>query len=437
MVKWVEIERTPETAIPGDLLAIQGYAVRDENRQRSSLKAIEGTSLLPLSDWELERVPKVLVSDYRELRPLAVVLREFRARRAASTRIDTVRYVLQVLADALAEYHEAGLIFGNITPSDVLIEGTPPDVHPRIPAYRFSQMVSSWERGVRGRGESRFSRERLTYLAPEQFESEVVDKGTDQYAFGLLAIALLQHRPPVEVKELQDLDAKRDFFRDPLQFDGPWKSRSPGLTKIIARALSYRPTDRWPTMRALSDALGPPATLQANNRQLAKQSYNRVKEQRDTFFRQFYDGLFASKKQLKRHFVGKGGQFDWAVQFLALDSAICRLLNFTSEEGLAEPTSLTDTARTHRDQLRLAPQDFDLFLDTFLEGSPTESMGAIGSTKVSSLCWREGTCVAFELSRRPSVALSVWHDEATALHQGRSRQAEVHGQIYDAVLVRR
>ena len=72
-----------------------------------------------------------------------------------------------------------------------------------------------------------------------------------------------------------------------------------------------------------------------------------------------------------------------------------------------------------------------------LLGSPTESMGAIGSTKVSSLCWREGTCVAFELSRRPSVALSVWHDEATALHQGRSRQAEVHGQIYDAVLVRR
>ena len=71
------------------------------------------------------------------------------------------------------------------------------------------------------------------------------------------------------------------------------------------------------------------------------------------------------------------------------------------------------------------------------KGSPTESMGAIGSTKVSSLCWREGTCVAFELSRRPSVALSVWHDEATALHQGRSRQAEVHGQIYDAVLVRR
>ena len=73
----------------------------------------------------------------------------------------------------------------------------------------------------------------------------------------------------------------------------------------------------------------------------------------------------------------------------------------------------------------------------YLLGSPTESMGAIGSTKVSSLCWREGTCVAFELSRRPSVALSVWHDEATALHQGRSRQAEVHGQIYDAVLVRR
>ena len=74
---------------------------------------------------------------------------------------------------------------------------------------------------------------------------------------------------------------------------------------------------------------------------------------------------------------------------------------------------------------------------SYYSGSPTESMGAIGSTKVSSLCWREGTCVAFELSRRPSVALSVWHDEATALHQGRSRQAEVHGQIYDAVLVRR
>ena len=79
--------------------------------------------------------------------------------------------------------------------------------------------------------------------------------------------------------------------------------------------------------------------------------------------------------------------------------------------------------------------EFASMFQTF--GSPTESMGAIGSTKVSSLCWREGTCVAFELSRRPSVALSVWHDEATALHQGRSRQAEVHGQIYDAVLVRR
>ena len=58
--------------------------------------------------------------------------------------------------------------------------------------------------------------------------------------------------------------------------------------------------------------------------------------------------------------------------------------------------------------------------------APRQNMGAIFEVSV-------------EKERRSfrAVALSVWHDEATALHQGRSRQAEVHGQIYDAVLVRR
>ena len=113
-------------------------------------------------------------------------------------------------------------------------------------------------------------------------------------------------------------------------------------------------------------------------------------------------------------------QFDWRTAVWHLRAPVLRALF----QQLSDPG-------------RLQPLGTEGEAVPYFYGSPTESMGAIGSTKVSSLCWREGTCVAFELSRRPSVALSVWHDEATALHQGRSRQAEVHGQIYDAVLVRR
>ena len=97
-------------------------------------------------------------------------------------------------------------------------------------------------------------------------------------------------------------------------------------------------------------------------------SYTRLQEQGEKFYQKFYDNLCQpSDREPRLGDIFKKYEVNWKRQYRALDSAVCRLLNFSHKQADAEPTSLTDTAQNHREQFDLARADFDVFLDTFLE----------------------------------------------------------------------
>ena len=116
-------------------------------------------------------------------------------------------------------------------------------------------------------------------------------------------------------------------------------------------------------MADLAAALGGKATVRGNNRRLAKESYRRLEDVQEDFFRAFYKNLFARKKNLKTKFPG---DHDWERQHTMLDAAVRGLLNFSEAHGAEEPTIFTDTVKKHKN-LGLDEKDFDAFEEAFIE----------------------------------------------------------------------
>ena len=116
-------------------------------------------------------------------------------------------------------------------------------------------------------------------------------------------------------------------------------------------------------MADLAAAFGGKATVKENNRRLAKESYKRLADEREDFFRAFYKNLFTRKRSLKSKFPG---DHDWKRQHAMLDDAIRGLLNFSETHSEEEPTIFTETAKRHK-HLKLTKKDFDAFEEAFIE----------------------------------------------------------------------
>jgi hemoglobin-like flavoprotein len=268
----------------------------------------------------------------------------------------------------LAEYHEAGLVYTNIRPSDVLITKPSADTwYPHISAYRAAQIHHKWEQRTR---QFRINPERLTYVAPEQYAHDVITEKTDQYSLGLLAIEMLQGHPPAQVNQLADLEKKTAFFQDPRGYGGDWLARSPALSRVILRMVDPDPGKRWPKMTEVAEALGGQSSVEGNksdvetnNRRIAKQSYLRLMRDRHAFFDGFYKNLFSKRGDLRSKFPS---DHDWERQHAVLEAAVGSLLNFSKSHAAAEPTILTRTARSHQ-SLGLTADDYEAFGEAFAE----------------------------------------------------------------------
>ena len=353
---------------PGDKVIVKAHVRQlfaDDRRQDlteipselETAKALKHPAFIRLFDWALDTDPQIMVTEFVYARQLGQIVTSPEQR----LDVDQVRFIIQVIAEALAEYHKVNLVYDNIRPSDVLLEkrddGT---LYPRISAFRASQISHKLERVTR---KFEINPERLTYVVPEQYEKDMATPKTDQYALGLLTIEMLQGSPPVQVNQLKDLAEKTKFFEDPEAYGGEWLKRSPTLTRITLKMLELNPDKRWQSMAALAAVLGGKATVMENNRRLAKESYKRLEYEQEAFFREFYTNLFIRKRSLKSKFPD---EHDWKRQHSMLDDAVRGLLNFSETHGEEEPTIFTDTAKKHKN-LKLSKEDFDAFEEAFIE----------------------------------------------------------------------
>ncbi|MBC8073394.1 MAG: serine/threonine protein kinase, partial [Deltaproteobacteria bacterium] len=158
--------------------------------------------------------------------------------------------VLTQVASALAAVHRAGIVHRDLKPSNLLCTELGRESW-HVKLIDFGIAISSGSPRLTRPGETLGT---LPYMAPEQFAAGVIDRRTDVYGWGVLALELLGGIPPVQLFGNQALAGA------PLrQAAGTVLERAcvqPQIVAIVQRCLASQPSDRWPDMDAVFGELG-------------------------------------------------------------------------------------------------------------------------------------------------------------------------------------
>jgi serine/threonine-protein kinase len=155
--------------------------------------------------------------------------------------------VIAQAADGLAYAHEQGVIHRDIKPSNLMVTE--------------AGRVKIMDFGIaRVQGSSRLTRAGTAigtalYMSPEQHQGLEGDERSDIYSLGLVLYELLAGAPPF--KGASDFElAKAHLGTPPPPLIPRVPFVEPRLESAVMTALAKRPEQRFPTMRAFSDAAG-------------------------------------------------------------------------------------------------------------------------------------------------------------------------------------
>lgn len=94
------------------------------------------------------------------------------------------------------------------------------------------------------------------YAAPEQISGGEIDRRTDVYALGVILYECLTGRPPfADPRPAYVLAAHLLTPVPPFPLGARARGVPPELERIVLRALAKAPEDRWPTVKALANAM--------------------------------------------------------------------------------------------------------------------------------------------------------------------------------------
>jgi len=315
-------------------------------------RAVDDASFYKLRYCDMSEEPQLLVSDYIGAPTLAQHL----AQLGRPIEPGMAARLIQRLVTALQEYHRCGLRYGSLTSQNLYYDEkvSPPGLI-RLPAISISSHLSQSHEV-----QTWFPRDAVeaTYMVPEQFEGQPYTEKSDQYAIGLIALEMLDGRPPVTVTRLAHLDMKRQFYDDPSRFAGAWQRDQSRLRGILFRMLEKDPSRRFENLAEITAAF---AHLEPADAAQAKKSYSRNCAGNSQFYAEFYRRFFSPD-----HCPEARSMFgDLDDQYAKLDAALHYLLNF-ADQDMTEPTSLTMVARRHS-RLRVSGVQFDHFATALLE----------------------------------------------------------------------
>jgi serine/threonine-protein kinase len=157
--------------------------------------------------------------------------------------------IVAQVGSGLEAAHDAGLVHRDVKPANVLIAGEPGPGHVYLTDFGLTLNAESATR-VTSTGDLLGT---VDYMAPEQLEGEQVSPRTDVYALGCVLYAALTGRPPFK-RETYPATMLAHLSAPP-----PRPSEAGGVPAafdaVIERALAKRPEDRYPSARALVDAV--------------------------------------------------------------------------------------------------------------------------------------------------------------------------------------
>ncbi len=221
-------------------------------REAAILKRLDGPHVLRVYETLEDDGRLVLVLEYVPSKPLDQRLAEGPRLAVAQA----IEIALQVCA-GLGTAHAAGVVHRDLKPANVLYaeEEDGEGVLVKVADFGLAKLVHG-DKMVTGLTEHDMIFGTPEYMAPEQARGEDVDLRADIYAAGCMLYEMLTgdvpfrgHSPMVTMtahlmQEVVPLRKKRT--------DG---AISPALDAVVMRALSKLPADRYPSARALAEAL--------------------------------------------------------------------------------------------------------------------------------------------------------------------------------------
>lgn len=157
--------------------------------------------------------------------------------------------IVEPVLDALQHAHEHGLVHRDVKPDNILLESA--TGRPLLVDFGIVKYLD----GPAHLTEAGFIVGTPLYMSPEQaLGSQSVDARSDIYGMGAVLFQLLTGAPPFEGTDSQEIVGRH--IREPV----PSASLSrddvpPWISAIVLRCMAKHPDDRYPTARAVLDAI--------------------------------------------------------------------------------------------------------------------------------------------------------------------------------------
>jgi serine/threonine-protein kinase len=174
-----------------------------------------------------------------------------------------VIHILQQVCGALTEAHEVGLIHRDIKPANVILceRGGIPDVA-KVVDFGLVKAIAATDADATVLATVQHA---LTgtpmYMAPEAIKGDQgVDGRSDLYALGAVGYFLITGAPVFEAQNIMEIVGHHLHTEPPPLADRSDATVLPEFEAVVMRCLAKNPDDRFPTARALAQALAACAT---------------------------------------------------------------------------------------------------------------------------------------------------------------------------------
>jgi serine/threonine-protein kinase len=178
--------------------------------------------------------------------------------------IDEALDILDQIADALDTAHARGVVHRDLKPDNVMLSSGHNKPKIFVLDFGIAKLFTATVTGSGAIGNGTLTGKGTWlgtpgYMAPEQWSAEGAGPASDRYALGVMAYELLSGTLPFKAPTLPQM--MEQHFRSPVPaLSQRGTTRKPPehhqtLDPVLARAMAKSPDDRFPTGRALVDAL--------------------------------------------------------------------------------------------------------------------------------------------------------------------------------------
>ncbi len=222
----------------------EGFLERFE-REARAVANLRHPNIVRVYDFDHEGELYYMVMEYIDGLTLKAKLKELNERGERFSLEDTVR-ILIALANALDYAHQRGVVHRDVKPANVMFT-------------KEGQVVMADFGIARIMGASRLTMTGAVsgtpvYMSPEQGMGQEVDYRTDLYALGIILYEMVTGRVPFDADT--PFAIIRKHISEPLPLPRQIAPDVPeGVERVILKALSKNPDDRYQTGREMTEAL--------------------------------------------------------------------------------------------------------------------------------------------------------------------------------------